>query len=207
MPQPRSVPPTASAPNVPQATPPPPKTVPGDSNESSAAPVGDSEGGGVDYTQIPAVLDRKLEQLDEDNAVRPTIINPGDPWNKSFRKSLLADVAEKSLHADEQRTEKDKAFDLMDALSKSGDLSFQHASLHVVLAATHCFDKTLLETVIQGNVNPVEKVERSSMIVATTVHGKPATELLVEDQRRRFFATAPQLAPTPDALSLPPSEL
>ena len=95
---------------------------------------------------------------------------------------------------------------LIRALSKSGDLPFHHASLHVVIAATHCFDKTLLETVIQGNVNPVEKVERSSMIVATTIHDRPAAELLMEDQRQRFFATSPQLAAVPEGLSLPLGE-
>ncbi len=204
-------PPSIASPEVPQAATPPSETRPeatggGDRPKSTVAPAGDPEGGGgVDYTQIPGILDRRLEQLDEDSAVRPTIINPGDLWSKSFRKSLLADVAEKSLHSDEQRTEKDKAFDLIDALSKSGDLPLEHVSLHVVIAATHCFDKTLLETVVQGNVNPVEKVERSSMIVATTVHGKPATELLVEDQRQRFFATSPQLNAAPEGLSLPPS--
>jgi hypothetical protein len=62
-----------------------------------------------------------------------------------------------------------------------------------VLAATHCFDKTLLDTVIQDNVNPIEKVERSLMIVGTTVHGRGARELLADDQRARFFATTPQL--------------
>ena len=68
------------------------------------------------------------------------------------------------------------------------------------------FDKALLETVIQGNVNPVEKVERSSMIVATTIHGRPAIELLLEDQRQRFFATSPQLAPAAERAALSQSE-
>jgi hypothetical protein len=62
-----------------------------------------------------------------------------------------------------------------------------------VIAATHCFDKTLLDTVIQGNVNPIEKVERSLMIVATTIHRRPAVELLTEEQRERFLAFSPRL--------------
>jgi hypothetical protein len=31
-----------------------------------------------------------------------------------------------------------------------------HATLHIVVAATHCFDKTVTETVIQENLNPIE---------------------------------------------------
>jgi hypothetical protein len=62
-----------------------------------------------------------------------------------------------------------------------------------VLAATHCFDRTLIDTVIQANVNPIEKVERSLMIVATTIHRLPATELLMDDQKERFLTYSPKL--------------
>lgn len=169
----------------------------GDRTGGTIARPSDASGDDVDYTQIPVALDRKFEQLDLDSALRPTIINPGAPWERTFKKSLLADAADEVLDEDARRTEKDKAFDLIDALSKSGDLAFEEASLHVVIAATHCFDQTLLDTVIQGNVNPVEKVERSSMIVATTIHDRPAIELIVEDQQPRFFATSPGLAALP----------
>ena len=30
------------------------------------------------------------------------------------------------------------------------------------MAATHCFDKTVTETVVEDNINPIAKVERSS---------------------------------------------
>ena len=80
------------------------------------------------------------------------------------------------------------------ALSRSGALPLEEASLHVVIAATHCFDKTLLETVIEENVNPIEKVERSVVIVASTIHQKPASALLNDDQRERFLRYAPRLA-------------
>ena len=32
-----------------------------------------------------------------------------------------------------------------------------HASMHIVVAATLCFDKTVTETVIQENLNPIEQ--------------------------------------------------
>ena len=50
--------------------------------------------------------------------------------------------------------------------------------LHVVIAATHCFDKTVLETVGQDNVNPIDKVERSTLIMASTVHQVPVSSLI-----------------------------
>ena len=153
----------------------------------------------LDYTRLPAELDAKFERLDEDSALRPTIINPGDVWTRTAQKGLLGAPEVATLSAKEQKDEKSRAFDLLDALSRSGALPVEDASLHVVLAATHCFDKTLLDTVIQGNVNPIEKVERSLMIVATTIHRRTAAELLAEDQRSRFLEYSPRLGPPPNA--------
>ena len=69
---------------------------------------------------------------------------------------------------DDQRHHWDTAFDLLDALTQSGSIPIDDADLHVVLAATHCFDKTLINTIVQQNVNPIEKVERSILIMGTT---------------------------------------
>jgi hypothetical protein len=48
--------------------------------------------------------------------------------------------------------ERQKAFDLLDALTKSGCLSVKEAELHVVMASTHCFGKTLMNTIIQVKI-------------------------------------------------------
>ena len=40
--------------------------------------------------------------------------------------------------------------------------------MHVVIAATHCFDKTLLESIIQDNVNPIDKVLLSTLQFTTS---------------------------------------
>jgi hypothetical protein len=196
-PSPSAAPPpayTAAAP-----TPPPPviqtSSVTPDASAATAPPAGGGDGEIVDYTRIPGELDRKFESLDTDDALRATIISATDPWTRTAQKGLLSAPTTSLLSPTDQRSEKNRAFDLLDALSKSGALSIDDASLHVVLAATHCFDRTLLDTVIQGNVNPIEKVERSLMIVGTTVHGRPAAELLADDQRDRFFATTPEMRP------------
>lgn len=187
---------TESVAKPPATTPAQPPKPP--SSSSTVAPSGDHSEApsqdGVDYTRIPAELDAKFERLDDDGALRPTIINTGDLWTRVAQRGLLSDPETEHLFDDEQETEKRRAFDLLDALTKSGALAVDHASLHVVLAATHCFDKTLVDTVVKGNVNPIEKVERSLVIAATTVHQLPARALVADEQHERFFSYAPKLA-------------
>jgi hypothetical protein len=163
------------------------------------APSSTGDAGVVDYTRIPAELDKKFDVLDEDSALHPTIITPGDRWSLTSQKGLLSAPVASTLSKKEREGERNKAFDLLDALSRSGALPIHHASLHVVIAATHCFDKTLIDTVIEDNVNPIEKVERSVMIVATTIHDRPAAELLAAEQAERFLTANRQLGPAPSA--------
>jgi hypothetical protein len=191
-PSPAPAPPAAQAAPVPSSSTPTsgtaePKIV---SNQvDSTEEVGDA----IDYTKIPGQLDKKYEQLDEDSALRPTIINLGTTWNKNYQKALLSEPASETLHKTQQTQEKNKAYDLLDALSRSGALTIDQASLHVVIAATHCFDKSLMNTVIQDNINPIEKVERSTLIVSTTIHDKPAIELVKQDQLDRVRTYSPLL--------------
>jgi hypothetical protein len=141
----------------------------------------------IDYTEIPKALEKQFEQLDKEGAVRPTIINPGLLWTKRAQKALLADPTSTSLGVDDQKSEKNRAFDLLDALSRSGGLSVDHASLHVVIAATHCFDSSVIDTIVKNNVNPIEKVERSTLIMASTIHGRVVSDLVKDDHQNRLL--------------------
>lgn len=154
----------------------------------------------MDYTRIPAELDKKFEEIDEDASLRPTILHPGGVWNRTSQKSLLSEPEKETLHPSDQERERNKAFDLLDALTKSGAIPIHHASLHVLIASTHRFDKMLIDTVIQQNVNPIEKAERSEMIIATTIHERPAAELLMPDQQERFLGGNPRLGRAPSLL-------
>ena len=49
----------------------------------------------------------------------------------------------------EQEKEKNSALDLLDALTQSGALCLEDVSLHVLIGVTHCFDKTLVDTILQ----------------------------------------------------------
>jgi len=147
----------------------------------------------IDYMSIPTELDQKFEVLDTDKSVRPTIITPGTSWKKSEQKALLGSPAERVLNAPEQVLEKNATYDLLDALTKSGVLPIDFASLHVVIAMTHCFDHTLMNTIIQDNVNPIEKVEKTSLIVAATIQGRKPEELVKEEQLSRVSQFSPEL--------------
>jgi hypothetical protein len=51
-----------------------------------------------------------------------------------------------------------------------------------------------METVIEDNVNPIEKLEMSSLLIASTVHGIPAHNLISSnDDRMRLAASLPAL--------------
>jgi hypothetical protein len=131
--------------------------------------------------KVPGQLDSTFSRLDLDGALRATKILPAERWTKKSQKALLASPTESTLNKDDQTAERKRAFDLLDALSRSGALTIECASLHVMVAVTHCFTKSLVDTVVQDNVNPIEKVERSSLIVASAIHGTPAAELIQTD--------------------------
>jgi hypothetical protein len=49
-------------------------------------------------------------------------------------------------------------------------------------------------TVIQDNINPIEKLEMSTLLIASTLHGVPAGQLVRDDSdRRRLTASFPKL--------------
>ena len=147
-----------------------------------------------DLTQVPSELDRQYELHDPDSALRATIIAPEGAWTKKSVESILSKSATVStLNTDEQKTAKSAAFDLLDALSRSGGLPLEHAALHVVMGATHTFDESLIDTVVTNNMNPIEKSERSMLIMASTLHSRPAYQLVRGEHIARLRENTPAL--------------
>jgi hypothetical protein len=61
----------------------------------------------------------------------------------------------------------------------------------VVVAATHVFKESVMNTLCQKNVNPIEKVEQSSLIIASTIHETAPKNLLKNAaELKRVEATA-----------------
>ncbi|EJK49929.1 hypothetical protein THAOC_31144, partial [Thalassiosira oceanica] len=149
---------------------------------------------GVDFTLIPKQLDQLVERKVDAASLRSTTIKTSSNWTRNRQMNLLSKPERHSLDTDGIRREKSKAFDLLDALSRSGSLAIAHSELHVVVAMTHCFEKDLMGTVIRDNVNPIEKIECSTLLLASAVHGVSARELVCDaNELRRLRMTTPRL--------------
>lgn len=61
------------------------------------------------------------------------------------------------------------------------------------MAAEHSFDQCLMDTVIQRNLNPIERVERTLLITVCTVHGKSVEDLVHPEHLERVLEMHPGL--------------
>jgi hypothetical protein len=137
---------------------------------------------GSDFTLLPTLLDSAVLKMDTEGAVRSTIIKSGPMWTRSRHENLLVPATTTTLSSSDIDTEQKKAFDLLDAISRSGTLPIASSELHVVVALSHCFDNDIMGTVIQDNVNPITNLERSATLLASTIWGGvPPTKLLNPD--------------------------
>jgi len=141
---------------------------------------------GVDFTLIPQALDKSIETSGGGNALRSTTIKSGSNWIRNRQANLLTKPKKQGLSVDDIKKEKNKAFDLLDALSRSGSLALAFTELHVIVCLTHAFDKDVMSTVVCDNVNPIEKLEHSTLLLASAVHNLPPRELIgnVNDLQR-----------------------
>jgi hypothetical protein len=143
-----------------------------------------------DMSKLPVALDQAMEAAIEEErtvpgrrlfcggAFRPSILKPDISWQLLRRQALLAPETRRTLVTADLEKERLQAYDLLDRLTRSGCLPVQHCSLHVVLAPTHCFEKTLMSTLVEDSCNPLEPLERSALLLAELVHGRSLTEML-----------------------------
>ena len=125
---------------------------------------------GEDFTLLPKVLDEKLEEDDKNGYLRSTIIKTASNWERKRQDNMLVPMIRSSLSISDIGSERSKGFDLLMAISRSGALPIDAAELHVIVAVSHCFENNLMATVIQDNINPIEKVEASMLLLASVIH-------------------------------------
>ena len=130
----------------------------------------------LSISTFPDILEQRLEAMGVDS-VRPTIVKVGDSWNRTFQPGLLGSCEQAVLGEAEQTAGRAKAFGLLDSLTRSGLLPLS-ADMHVVVASTHSFGETLMDTLVQENVNPIAAVEASSLVVASALHETEPQQLL-----------------------------
>eukprot|EP01126_Amoeba_proteus_P046930 TRINITY_DN5329_c0_g1_i2.p2 TRINITY_DN5329_c0_g1~~TRINITY_DN5329_c0_g1_i2.p2 ORF type:complete len:383 (-),score=124.06 TRINITY_DN5329_c0_g1_i2:211-1359(-) len=176
-----------------QQSPPPQQSPPQQQQQQQPSPSQKPKKVEMDYTQIPIMLDAKYATLDPEIKLRPTIITPSNKWTRRYCPSLLSEEKEEILSGEMLETERNKTLDLIDALSRSGTLPLECAYLHVIIASTHCFDDTLTSTVLKQNVNPIEMVERSVLVVASTIFGRPVDKLICPSRVAEVFHHSPQI--------------
>lgn len=174
----------------PPAPPPDPATAEGGAEALTTSVVVD-----YDVCKLPFALEHTYATLDEDGAIHAAILRLDRQWHKWFYRSVLSDESSQVMETADQVHERNRAYDLLDALSKSGVLEMAQADLHVLVAATHSFHRALVHTVIQENVNPIEHVERSWLMMAATIHEQEVEEMLREEQVDRVRTYSPKLFP------------
>jgi len=148
------------------------------------------------FAAIPKVLDRAIELHDKNAALRSTTIKTADSnWIRTRKENLLSKIPKTILLGkDLIASEKSRAFDLLDALSRSGSLEIPFSDLHVVICATQRFEKSVMETVIEDNINPIEKLEMSTLLMASTILDIQAQDLIRSgDKRKRLEVSYPLL--------------
>jgi hypothetical protein len=134
-----------------------------------------------DFTLIPKVLDARLERYDLDGYLHSTIIKPTSSWKLLRQDSLLDPMRSTYLNEEAIDSEKKRAFDLLDAISRSGTLAVPSAELHVIVAVSHCFEHSVMDTIIRDNINPIDKIENSLLLLASVIHGVKPSQLVGDD--------------------------
>ena len=118
-----------------------------------------------DFTAIPLKLENKLGAISNEIELAPTIIKIGDVWER--RQSTLVGAKDvlQTLSTKDQKQESKRAMDLLDALSRSGAISLQNVSLHVLIPTTQCFGKALMSSLVQDNMDILGVIDTASTIV------------------------------------------
>ena len=130
-----------------------------------------------DESKLPFKLDNAFSLFDEDDALHVGSLKiSSDSWNRWQSTTGV----ESKLSDDVLKTENSLALDLIDALSRSGNLELINTSTHFISGITHWFDLSLMDTIIQTDINPISKLKNSGSIVASVLYDSQDSSFLDE---------------------------
>eukprot|EP01060_Flectonema_neradi_P010865 TRINITY_DN1793_c2_g1_i2.p1 TRINITY_DN1793_c2_g1~~TRINITY_DN1793_c2_g1_i2.p1 ORF type:complete len:890 (+),score=147.47 TRINITY_DN1793_c2_g1_i2:152-2821(+) len=129
---------------------------------------------GWDYSSIPAKLEKRFAEITTPGSnVRPVIITP-DPsgWSQSTHPSILSTTPpplKKLLQSDIKRA-KQSAFDLIDAITKSGSVPLCETSLHVLFGFNNNWNDGVIQSAAKHNINPLNAGTETIVEVINVLH-------------------------------------
>jgi hypothetical protein len=150
--------------------------------------VGAKQGGNFDIMAIPGRLDAACGRAEARGAVmRAAVLRLGPVWSGVMPTSVLDKApATQALDRADQDAARRAAFDLLDALSRGGAVPLRHAAVHVLVGTTVSFEDSLMDTVIQRNINPIDRAERATLALLEAVHTRPVAQLVAPQHAARL---------------------
>lgn len=109
----------------------------------------------------------------------PTLLFPGYPWELSRCASIISRPQKYTLDSSQISEETSTVFHILkNVLSVlDGPGSFD-CDLHIVQTTTHYFDHTLMDTIVKGNINPIDPIQNTTERIASSIHQQHVNNLL-----------------------------
>jgi hypothetical protein len=123
-----------------------------------------------DWTQFPIALDRALLASQTNHPHISSALCAGEitakaPWTRCrFDSMLQKDPISKMIYDSQKEVEKNKAFDLLDVLSRNGEDVLDNVEMHILCGSVHQFDLSLTDMVVKQNVNPILPIQQSALL-------------------------------------------
>mgnify|MGYP003385721902 CR=1 FL=1 len=156
----------------------------------------------VDISSLPQVLDRKLnnhnryqhgansgadtavpDHRSNSTSVQANILHVAPVWTRKRQASLVGGpgaAREENLLVREQKAEWTRVMDLLDMITKSGALDLDgtgQVAMHVVVSSTCRFEDSLINSIIRGNINPINELDSTLAVIAATIHNTTIAEV------------------------------
>lgn len=125
----------------------------------------------TNFSEIPRQLDQLLQSYGNCNHTLRSVTHATvDQWELKRQENLPTKLQAFNIEASGVKGETNKALYLLEVLSSSGSLPIVSGELHIIVSVCHSFEKNVMDTIIINNVNPIEKVDFSSLLVASCIH-------------------------------------